>query len=124
MKHRKTTMHEAQHKDRTGITGVLCHSEKLYLQMLQGGREQVNRPDARLLGDARHRDVTLLHYQEISERRYAGWTMSQTNLDRLNPGTLLRYSARPEFARYALSDCSSLALIDELIAAAAVLGRV
>jgi len=113
-----------RHNPAAGITGVLCHSEKLYLQVLEGGREQVNRLYARLLGDARHRDVTLLHYQEISERRYAGWTMGQTNLDRLNPGTLLRYSALPEFDPYALSGSSSLALIDELIAAAAVLGRV
>jgi hypothetical protein len=106
-----------------GITGVLCHSERLYLQLIEGGREQVNRLYARILGDTRHSGVTLLHYEEISERRYAGWTMGQTNLDKLNSGTLLRYSALPEFDPFVLSGASSLALVDELMAAAAILGR-
>lgn len=112
-----------QHNPAAGITGVLCHSERLYLQLLEGGREQVNQLYGRILADRRHTAVTLLHYEEIRERRYAGWTMGQTNLDKLNPGTLLRYSALPAFDPYALSGDSSLALIDELMAAAAVLGR-
>lgn len=111
-----------KHNPPAGITGVLCHSERLFLQVLEGGREQVNRLYARIMTDPRHSDVTLLHYEEISERRYAGWTMGQTNLDKLNPGTVLRYSALPEFDPYTLSGDSSLALIDELMRGASVLG--
>jgi hypothetical protein len=111
-----------RHNPPAGITGVLCHNERLFLQVLEGGREQVNRLYARIMADPRHTDVTLLHYAEISERRYAGWTMGQTNLDKLNAGTLLRYSALPEFDPYTLSGNSSLALIDELMNVAAVLG--
>jgi hypothetical protein len=111
-----------RHNPPAGITGVLCHSERLFLQVLEGGREQVNQLYARIMADPRHSDVTLLHYAEISERRYAGWTMGQTNLDKLNPGTVLRYSALPEFDPYTLSGDSSLALIDELMSVAAVLG--
>jgi len=111
-----------RHNPPAGITGVLCHNERLFLQVLEGGREQVNRLYARIMADPRHTDVTLLHYAEISERRYAGWTMGQTNLDKLNAGTLLRYSALPEFDPYTLSGDSSLALIDELMSVAAVLG--
>ena len=106
-----------------GITGVLCHSERLYLQVIEGGREQVNLLYGKILRDPRHTDVVLLHYEEICERRYSGWTMGQTNLNKLNPGTLLRYSATAEFDPHSLSGKSSLALIDELMAAAAVLGR-
>jgi hypothetical protein len=111
-----------RHNPPAGITGVLCHSERLFLQVLEGGREQVNRLYARIMADPRHTDITLLHYTEISERRYAGWTMGQTNLDKLNPGTVLRYSALAEFDPYTLSGDSSLALIDELMNVAAVLG--
>jgi hypothetical protein len=111
-----------KHNPAAGITGVLCHSERLYLQVLEGGRDQVNQLYSRLLADPRHSAVTLLHYEEIRERRYAGWTMGQTNLDKLNPATLLRYSALPRFDPFLLSGASSLALIDELMAAAAVLG--
>ncbi|MET0321119.1 MAG: BLUF domain-containing protein [Duganella sp.] len=106
-----------------GITGVLCHSDRLYLQVLEGGRDQVNALYAKILRDPRHTDVVLLHYEEISERCYSGWTMGQVNLNKLNPGTLLRYSALPEFSPHTLPGKSSLALIDELLAAASVLGR-
>jgi hypothetical protein len=112
-----------RHNPPAGITGVLCHSERLYLQVLEGGREQVNSLYGRIMADTRHSEVTLLRYEEITERRYASWTMGQTNLDKLNPGTLLRYSALPEFDPYTLGGDSSLALIDELMNAAAVLGR-
>lgn len=112
-----------RHNPSSGITGVLCHSERFYLQLIEGGREQVNSLYARILADARHMGVTLLHYEEIGERRYAGWTMGQTNLDKLNPGTLLRYSTLPEFDPFALGANSSLALVDELMAGASVLGR-
>ncbi|TYQ19973.1 UNVERIFIED_ORG: FAD-dependent sensor of blue light [Zoogloea ramigera] len=108
---------------RHGITGVLCHSDRLYLQVIEGGREQVNALYAKILRDPRHTDAILLHYEEICERRYSGWTMGQVNLNKLNPGTLLRYSALPEFNPHALSGKSSLALIDELMAAASILGR-
>jgi len=106
-----------------GITGVLCHSDSLYLQVLEGGREQVNRLYGKIARDPRHVDVMLLHYEEISERRYAGWTMGQANLGKLNPAMLLRYSALPELNPYALTGKSSLALIDELMASAAIIGR-
>ncbi|KQQ32380.1 blue light sensor protein [Duganella sp. Leaf126] len=109
---------------RHGITGVLCHSDRLYLQVLEGGRAQVNALYAKILRDPRHTGAVLLHYEEISERRYSGWTMGQVNLGKINPGTLLRYSALPEFNPHALSGKSSLALIDELMAAASILGRV
>ncbi|MYM67605.1 blue light sensor protein [Pseudoduganella sp. FT55W] len=117
-------LHQSRHNNPpAGITGVLCHSDRMYLQVLEGGREQVNRLYNRIMNDPRHTDVTLLRYEEISERRYASWTMGQTNLDKLNAGTLLRYSVLPAFDPYSLGGESSLALIDELMSAAAVQGR-
>ncbi|NYE63767.1 hypothetical protein FHW58_004998 [Duganella sp. 1224] len=112
-----------QHNPVDGITGVLCHTDQLFLQLLEGGREQVNRLYGRILRDPRHSDVTLLAYAEVRERRYAAWTMGQSNLHKLNPATLLRYSALPTFDPYRLPGASALALIDELMASAAVLGR-
>jgi hypothetical protein len=34
--------------------------------------------------DVRHKDVVLLHYEEITERRFGGWTMGQVNLSKIN----------------------------------------
>ncbi len=108
---------------RLGITGILCHSDRLFMQVLEGGRDKVNALYAKLLHDARHTDVMLLHYEEINERKYAGWTMGHVNLAKVNPSILLRFSDLPGLDPHAMSGRNSLALIDDLIAAAAIIGR-
>ena len=111
------------HNPQHGITGILCHSDKVFMQVLEGGREAVNALYARILRDARHTDVVLLHYQEIGERRYAGWTMGQANLAKINASTLLRFCDLPAIDPHGMSGKNSLALIDELMATATVVGR-
>ena len=111
------------HNPHNGITGILCHSDKLYMQVLEGGRDAINALYAKILRDPRHTDVVLLHYEEICERRYAGWTMGQANLGKVNASTLLRFSVLPEINPHAMSGKNSLALIDELMATATIVGR-
>jgi hypothetical protein len=111
------------HNPHNGITGILCHSDKLYMQVLEGGRDAINALYAKILRDPRHTDVVLLHYEEICERRYAGWTMGQANLSKVNASTLLRFSVLPEINPHAMSGKNSLALIDELMATATIVGR-
>ena len=74
--------------------------------------------------DPRHKDVALLHYEEIEERRFGGWTMGQVNLQKLNHSILLKYSEKPELDPYSVSGRVSLALLEELMATAAIIGRV
>ena len=111
------------HNPANGITGILCHSDKLYMQVLEGGRDAINALYAKILRDARHTDVVLLHYEEICERRYGGWTMGQANLAKVNQSILLRFSELPEMNPHAMSGKNSLALIDELMATATIVGR-
>jgi Sensors of blue-light using FAD len=106
-----------------GITGVLCFSGGIFLQVLEGGRSAVNRLYGRIVADARHSDVELLLYEEISERRFAGWSMGQVNLARLNPSLLLKYSECATLDPYAVSGAVSLALFEELVATASVMGQ-
>ena len=60
-----------------GVTGVLVYSDGIFLQVLEGSRDAVNALYARLLRDSRHRELVLLSYEEICERRFAGWYMGQ-----------------------------------------------
>ena len=106
-----------------GITGLLCHSGDTFMQVLEGGREGVNQLYTRICQDLRHRDVILLHYEEIAERRFAGWTMGQVNLQRVNPSILLKYSEKPVLDPYAASGQASMALLQELIATASIVTR-
>ena len=106
-----------------GITGVLCHSGDVFMQVLEGGRGAVNGLYNTIVRDPRHRDVMLLSYEEIAERRFGGWTMGQVNLTRINPSTLLKYLEKPELDPYAVPGRASLALVEELIATAQIIGR-
>ena len=60
----------------------------------------------------------------IGERRFAGWSMGQVNMSRLNPALLLKYSERPTLDPYSVSGRVSLALLEDLMATAAICGRV
>jgi hypothetical protein len=105
---------------RSGITGVLCLSDGFFIQVIEGGRAAVNQLYHRIVVDGRHGDVTLLGYEEVQERRYAGWAMGQANMARLNPALLLKYSERAALDPYALSGPAVIALFDEMVATAAI----
>ncbi|HEU4459235.1 MAG TPA: BLUF domain-containing protein [Methylibium sp.] len=106
-----------------GITGLLCHGGDVFMQVLEGGRFAVNALYGRILADERHRDVQILDFQEISERRFAGWTMGQVNLAKVNPSVLLKYGERPLLEPFSVSGAASMALLEELIATASIIGR-
>ena len=112
-----------QHNIANGITGILCYGGGIYLQAIEGGRKQVNELCGHILRDARHKDVVLLHYQEITERRFGGWTMGKVNLSKLNTSIVLKYSEQPELDPYSVSGLVSLALLEELMLTASIIGR-
>ncbi|MDP1899199.1 MAG: BLUF domain-containing protein [Rubrivivax sp.] len=111
------------HNPAMGITGALCYSEGIFLQVLEGGRGAVNRLYCAVAADPRHTDVELLSYEETAERRFAGWAMGQVNMSRLNPAVLLKYSERPVLDPYAVSGAVSMALFEELMATASIVGQ-
>jgi hypothetical protein len=78
---------------------------------------------AHIQKDPRHKDVVLLLYEEISERRFGGWTMGQVDVARVNTNILLKYSERSELDPYNVSGAVSLALLEELMATASIIGR-
>jgi hypothetical protein len=111
------------HNPGCGITGILCYGGGIFLQALEGGRMQVSDLYGHIQKDPRHKDVVLLHYEEIDERRFGGWTMGQVNVAKLNTSVLLKYSEKPELDPYAVSGKVSLALLEELMATASIMGR-
>ena len=106
-----------------GVTGILCHGGDIFMQVVEGGREAINRLYGEILRDPRHEQVTLLHYEEIAERRFAGWTMGLVNLERINPSTVLKFSEKPALDPFSVSGRASMALLEELIATASIIGR-
>ena len=68
----------------TGITGILVYGGGIFLQAIEGGRSPVSDLYGHIQQDKRHKDVVLLHYEEITERRFGGWTMGQVNMSKIN----------------------------------------
>lgn len=112
-----------QHNPTCGITGILCFGGGIFLQAIEGGRMAINELYGHIQRDARHKDVVLLQYEEITERRFGGWTMGQVNLLKLNQSILLKYSERSELDPYSASGKVSFALLEELMATASVIGH-
>lgn len=110
-----------QHNQDAGITGVLCvcHGE-VFMQALEGGREEVNRLYGKLVRDPRHSDVVLLEYAEITERRFSSWRMGRVDVDKLNVGVILRYSERTTLDPYRISGKVAMALLEELMNSASI----
>lgn len=106
-----------------GITGILCYGGGIFLQAIEGGRMAVSDLFGHIQKDRRHKDVVLLHYEEIFERRFGGWTMGQVNMSRINTSILLKYAEKPELDPYLVSGKVSLALLEELMATASIMGR-
>jgi hypothetical protein len=106
-----------------GITGMLVFSDQLFIQVLEGGRSEVNRLYNRICADKRHTDIELLYFEEITERRFAGWSMGQVNMARVNTALLLKYSEKPQLNPYAVSGKITMALFEELVSSASVIGE-
>ena len=112
-----------QHNPATGITGVLCYGGGIFLQAIEGGRSTVSELYGHIQRDVRHKDVELLAFEEITERRFGGWTMGHVNLAKLNHSIVLKYSEKPEFDPYRSAGSVSFALLEELMATASIIGR-
>jgi hypothetical protein len=109
---------------RDGVTGALClcNAGRLFIQVLEGGREAVSRRYNRIAADARHTDVTLLQFDEVTERRFAGWSMGQVNMARLNQALILKYSETGNLDPWSVPGHATAAMFDEMIATAAIMG--
>jgi hypothetical protein len=108
-----------------GITGLLCYcaGSNTFMQALEGGRAQVNALYNRIAQDERHTDVVLLGYDEIRERRFAGWSMGQVNMSRLNAAQVLKYAETATLDAFSMSGAAAMALFEDLVATASVMGE-
>ena len=96
-----------------GVTGLLCQGQGFFFQVLEGERSQVNTLYKRICLDTRHKDVELLLYEEISERRFKQWSMALVKLSVDDPMVKMQH---PEFDPYSASGEQVLQLLTHLIA--------
>lgn len=108
---------------RRGITGLLCFTNDVFVQVLEGGRDEVCDLYNAIVRDERHSQVRLLAYEEITERRFGNWTMGQVDAKAVNPSLLLKYSKTASLDPFAISGQATMALLMDLVAMGTITGR-
>ena len=67
----------------SGVTGMLLHLDRGFLQVLEGAKPAVEETFARIRRDWRHNGPRVLIEQETDERQFGDWSMG---FERLDPG--------------------------------------
>ncbi|MCY7370371.1 MAG: BLUF domain-containing protein [Polaromonas sp.] len=113
----KGILQQAQtNNHRRDLTGVLAFNSKVFLQALEGSREQVNELYARLLHDKRHHTVAVLDYEEIEEREWSNWSMGFAAPGADNRTLFMKYSGQSVFNPYAMRGSAVKKMLTELAA--------
>jgi hypothetical protein len=71
------------------ITGMLLYVEGSFFQVLEGDPQSVDEVYAVIQRDPRHKDVSMIIREPITERGFADWTMGFSTVGRDELGKLL-----------------------------------
>jgi hypothetical protein len=106
-----------------GITGMLCFSKEIFVQVIEGGRDEINSLLNRIMRDERNVDVQILSFEEVSERCFNSWTMGEVDLAHVNPAVLLKYCEKAELNPFVCSNQATMALLRDLASSGAIVSR-
>ncbi|MFZ5635769.1 MAG: BLUF domain-containing protein [Pseudomonadota bacterium] len=81
------------------ITGVLLHSQGMFVQCLEGESDEVEALFSRISADRRHGDVVLLQSVETGERHFSGWSMASARIQDFQALELVRAQWESEVRR-------------------------
>ena len=98
-----------------GITGALCLSNGIFLQILEGDREMVNRAYHKILRDARHKNPAILAYREVNARQFSEWSMGLITRTDENKQLFLKYSTKADFNPYTMNGESLSGFFNEVV---------
>lgn len=71
-----------KHNNIDNITGILCYGNGCFLQCVEGTEQALTNLKNRLLVDNRHKDLTILDFSALTERRFLGWSLRSITLER------------------------------------------
>jgi Sensors of blue-light using FAD len=108
---------------KAGITGMLCFTDDVFIQVIEGGRDPVCELFNAIVRDERHSGVRLLLFEEIAERSFGVWTMGKVDFARTNQALLLKYFEKAALDPFAASGHATLSLLSELIRSGSINGR-
>jgi hypothetical protein len=108
---------------KAGITGMLCFTDDIFIQVIEGGRDAVCELFNAIVRDERHTGVRLLLFEEIAERNFGVWTMGKVDFARTNQALLLKYFEKAQLDPFSSPGHATLSLLTELIRSGTINGR-
>ncbi|ACV27546.1 BLUF domain-containing protein [Kangiella koreensis] len=107
--------HSQTNNQADGVTGALCLSSGIFLQILEGDRNTVNRIYHKILQDSRHKDPAILDYREITARQFSEWSMGLITRTDDNKQLFLKYSSDANFDPYSMGAKTLRGFFDEVV---------
>ena len=103
-----------RHNLKNGISGLLAFNGDYFLQVLEGGRQAVNRLYQTIACDSRHEGILLLQLSDVSERMFPRWSMAYVPTSMLTRDLLMRFSTNGQFLPLEMSASSCIGLLQAL----------
>lgn len=97
-----------------GITGALCYDRGSFLQLIEGEHSVIAHLYPLLLQDERHSELKILDLKEITERRFANWSMGFFNHENEISQLFLKHTKMAEFAPFSISALDANKFFDEV----------
>lgn len=79
------------------ITGILLHSEKRFIQYIEGSKEEVEELYQLIQGDPRHTSVNKRNFEPIDKRIFPSWEMGYKDMDMVKFNTDARQKDQKAF---------------------------
>ncbi|MGY8904872.1 MAG: BLUF domain-containing protein [Burkholderiales bacterium] len=91
-------LHRSQHNNlEFEITGALSFFNNIFMQCLEGKNSNVNATYSRIMRDKRHTQLTLLSFEEISQRQFGIWSMGLVDTITHEHPLFQKYGKEKEF---------------------------
>ncbi len=97
------------------LTGALCFSRDVFVQVLEGRRHRLNSAFRRIARDARHEDVELIGLEPIRERIFGNWSMAFVDDSEEVRGIILKYCGVDRLVVDSLKLSDVTALVREML---------
>ena len=103
---------------RDSITGILCYGNSMFLQMLEGDRQNISSTYNRIISDPRHCETQIIDFSYVEERVFSSWSMKVVQLGEYAPEVIkkviTKYSSSSTFDPDKMSPQQCLKFFDEL----------
>lgn len=99
---------------RHDLTGLLAFNYKYFLQVIEGGRTEVSQLLGNLYADPRHKNLTVLEFDQIERRIFSDWSMQLVPSAAISKDLLLRLGSTSQFEPMSFSKTNALDLLTEL----------